>query len=146
LGPASHTPTPLEDVIDDDDDIFADAGEYRGIDLGESDDEDGKRPSTAHRDESGATSSDAPARRGWFGDDPTATEEATVDVNRSPTPSTDSAQGPTSRVPEDEEEEARLRPLASSTVPSIRAMLAADDALAAEEKRKARKEKRKKAA
>ena len=45
---------------------------------------------------------------------------------------------------EEEEQPMRLQPLASSTVPSIREILAADQTAEKEEARKARKEKKKK--
>jgi IK cytokine len=134
--------------LDDDGDIFADVGEYEGVDLDGTDDEDAEKPLEAERNHTPVASSEGPKRAGgWFGEQPPletpVNEGERTDHTEDPPPAPPPEVPP---VPDGEDEEhVRLRPLASSTVPSIREMLAADDALAADEKRRARKEKRKKA-
>ncbi|KLO17948.1 hypothetical protein SCHPADRAFT_913371 [Schizopora paradoxa] len=137
----------------DDDDIFADAGEYEGLKLDDGDDDSGEEeevkggtePRPERREEERPLS-DAP--RKWFEDD----DEMPVDELRSQDkekqPIRDSGiqdDDHNKRRDEDEQEDSermvRLAPLQSST--SIRDILAADEALEAEEMRKARKEKRK---
>jgi IK cytokine len=108
-------------------DIFADAEEYTGLQIDEDEDDE----ETNNKEPEPEVSS-AP-KQNWF-DEP---EEP------SPLP----APAPTKKlVEEDEEEEQppmRLIPLASSSVPSVKDILAMDQEAQKAEKRKARKEKRK---
>lgn len=141
----------------DDDDIFADAGEYEGLKLDDGDDDSGEEgevkgdagPRPERQDEERPLPE---APRKWFDeDDEMAVDEAPV----TPSKTQDKGKQPDAHeVREDdlkrnaeEEEESerlvRLAPLQSSALPSIRDILAADDALEAQERRKARKEKRK---
>ncbi len=146
LQPSQQPPEPIND-----DDIFADAGEYEGLNLEDDDEDDGEegevkggessRPERAHEEKS----SEAP--RKWIDDD----DEMAVDEVHPVSPKTEEkgkrpAQVSDGREDEDERESeraVRLAPLQSSAVPSIRDILAADAALEAQEMRKARKEKRK---
>ena len=135
---------------EDDFDIFADAGEYKGVDVGSDDDDDDEGPEKGrerppHPGPLATSTEDvsAPPRRGWFDD---ATEP---EPKAPPSPQTSADQPePAAPVPEaageaEEEQPAQLAPLTSSAMPSIRDFLAMDEAVEKEEKRKARKEKRK---
>lgn len=157
LGPTKRkapTPPPLVD----DDDIFADAGEYEGLELSEDDDDDDKeeRPKTLpkhsgrHTPPAGLVSDDRPTRN-WFGeplepDKPPASIKPT-NVPLAPVVSLSASSSmPQSRREEhgsDLIEGAKLRGLTSSAVPSIKDLLAIDEAAEREEKRKAKKEKKK---
>ena len=149
--PRSALTKPIEaETAEDDFDIFADAGEYKGVEVGSDDDDDDEnkesetgheRPS--HPGPSVTSTADAspPLRRGWFEKDAAASE---------PEPEPEAPKAPTEQptpIPEageaEEEQLARLAPLTSSAMPSIRDFLAMDEAVEKEEKRKARKEKRK---
>lgn len=126
-------------------DIFAGAGDYRGF--VEDDDSDEDSSHSAHKTESEHGNLRPPSghvrtARGWF------EEEQDDEASRHPSaPADDSAAQlsppePTPQVDE-EEESLRLKPLETSALPSIRDFLAMDAAAEKEEKRKARKEKRK---
>jgi IK cytokine len=151
--PRSALTKPIEaETAEDDFDIFADAGEYKGVEVGSDDDDDDddenkesetghERPS--HPGPSVTSTADAspPLRRGWFEKDAAASEpEPELEAPKAPT-------GQPTPIPEageaEEERLARLAPLTSSAMPSIRDFLAMDEAVEKEEKRKARKEKRK---
>jgi len=135
---------------EDDFDIFADAGEYKGVDVGSDDDDDDEGPEKGrerppHPGPLATSAEDvsAPPRRGWF-------DGATEPEPEAPPPPQTSADQPepAAPVPEaegeaEEEQPAQLAPLTSSAMPSIRDFLAMDEAVEKEEKRKARKEKRK---
>ncbi|KAI0924909.1 hypothetical protein AcW2_005645 [Taiwanofungus camphoratus] len=139
-------------------DIFADAGEYTGIDLGDDEDLEGNDEGEKVLEDE---IEDAPPTGGkWF-----ATEEAGRDSSPAPgalpPAPANSAQSKSSRSPppvqgrsppqilareEDQEEDEvpmRLQPLASSALPSIRDLLAMDSAADKVDKRRARKEKNK---
>ena len=139
---SASTKTIQAETAEDDFDIFADAGEYKGVEFG-SDDDDNEESETGHerppRPEPKVTSAEdvpAPPSRGWFDD----AAEPEPDGQPPQTP----AEKPTPvRVEAEEEQLARLAPLTSSAIPSIRDFLAMDEAVEKEEKRKARKEKRK---
>jgi IK cytokine len=147
--PAASTsarPPPFQSGLDADDlDIFADAGEYKGVEF-ESDDDDDEGSERGHERPShagpGPSEASAPARRGWFDDTRKPEPEASA-----PAPALTPANEPppvAEAVAEAEEEQlTRLAPLDSSAIPSIRDFLAMDEAVEKEEKRKARKEKRK---
>ncbi|VDC03518.1 unnamed protein product [Peniophora sp. CBMAI 1063] len=142
--PVSRPPAPEPEPVDEDFDIFADAGEYEGVaDSGSDSDEDKPRPP-----------SPPPAaglpRRGWF-DEPEPSPPPTApspppatDKGKGKAPGPDIEEGEMQDDHEEEEQPIRLQPLSSSTVPSIREILAADKAAEKEEARKARKEKKKK--
>jgi IK cytokine len=128
--------------VEDDFDIFADAGEYKGIDLGSDDDnsDTGQEkapqpgPSIAR-----AENASTPLRRDWFGGavepEPEVPPSEGAVAQHTPVPET--------RIETEEEQSATLVPLASSAMPSIRDFLAMDEAVEKDEKRNARKEKRK---
>lgn len=136
--------------VDEDFDIFAGAGEYTGLDLGdddgdaESDTEPGAIADTAEPAESTAV------QRKWFD----TNEEPSTNTHAEPSASNPKSPSPTptprppshSQEPEEGEEPeeslTRLMPLSSSM--SIRDILAADAEEEKAEKRRARKEKKKK--
>jgi IK cytokine len=133
------------ETAEDDFDIFADAGEYKGVEFG-SDDDDNEESETGHerppRPEPKVTSAEdvpAPPSRGWFDD----AAEPGPEGQPPQTPAEKPTPVPEAGVEAEEEQLARLAPLTSSAIPSIRDFLAMDEAVEKEEKRKARKEKRK---
>lgn len=144
---------PIEtETAEDDFDIFADAGEYKGVEVGsEDDDDDDKESETGHKKPShpgpsvaSTTDASAPSRGGWFDND--AAESEPEPEPEVPPPKAAAEQPtpiPEARVEAEEEQLAQLAPLTSSAIPSIRDFLAMDEAVEKEEKRKARKEKRK---
>ena len=152
--PRSALTKPIEaETAEDDLDIFADAGEYKGVEVGSDDDSDDsdKEPRTGHERPSDigpsvASTADAspPIRRGWF--DNGAAESEPEPEPEAPPPNAPAEQPtpiPEVGVEAEEERLTRLAPLTSSAMPSIRDFLAMDEAVEKEEKRKARKEKRK---
>jgi len=138
------------ETTEDDFDIFADAGEYKGLEVGSDDDDDDddkesetghERPSHAGPSVASNADASAPPRRGWFDNDAAESEpepepEAKTSAEQ-PTPI------PEARIETEEEQLVRLAPLTSSAMPSIRDFLAMDEEVEKEEKRKVRKEKRK---
>jgi IK cytokine len=142
----------------DDDDIFAEAGEYKGLELSDEDeDEDDKeerpktlrKPSGRHSPPAGSLA-DKPIRN-WFGE-PVEPDKPPASIKPSivpPPPAVSlsaSSSGLQSRREEhgdDLIEGTKLRGLTSSAVPSIKDLLAIDEAAEREEKRKAKKEKKK---
>lgn len=145
-GPASKSQPPSakpEVAIDEDDDIFAGAGEYEGLKLDEDDEDDEEEgiasPPLKLKDPPDQSpepvNGDGARPRGWFDDEPEP-EPAPM----APAPPTAKA---TEREEEADERPLRLAPLASSAIPSIKDILAMDEAAAKEEKRRARKEKKK---
>ncbi|KAA1470303.1 hypothetical protein DENSPDRAFT_928771 [Dentipellis sp. KUC8613] len=144
-------PEPADEPIDEDFDIFAGAGDYEGLDLGEDDEEEGEvdqHSSQAEKPPSAAEPSPMPpsagTRRNWFNEKP---EESPPAQTETPDPSTSQTKPapspPTLEEGEEEEEPTRLVPLSSSAVPSIRDLLAMDEAAEKDKKRKERKEKKK---
>ncbi|KAH9995405.1 RED-like protein N-terminal region-domain-containing protein [Russula compacta] len=139
----SVLPEPIQPgPVEDDFDIFADAGEYKGVEDGSDDDNDQgsevgreKPPHPVPLVEDGS----APPRRGWFED----AEKPGPEAPASPTPAEEPARVPEAEVEAEGEQLTQLAPLSSSAIPSIRDFLAMDEAVEKEEKRKARKEKRK---
>ncbi|KAF8582773.1 hypothetical protein K439DRAFT_1635060 [Ramaria rubella] len=121
-------------------DIFADAGEYEGVDFGDEEGEelpDNARATEPVVDPSG---SGVPVVKGWFEDDPVSIPSASA--ARLPTPP------PAEPIPGEnkelnQEQVTRLAPLASSALPSISDFLAMDAHAEAQQKRKAKKEKKK---
>ena len=152
--PAATVPEPMSD---DDDDIFAGAGEYTGLELGDDndDDEDDDKPSKPGQTDAvsdGEIPESQPQRGRWVDiDQPTTAPPRKSKSPPPPVTKSTSAPPPKSPSPprenelEEGEEEApmRLQPLASSSVPSIRELLAIDEAEEKAEKRRARKEKKK---
>ncbi|KAI0766702.1 RED-like protein N-terminal region-domain-containing protein [Trametes elegans] len=149
--------------VDEDFDIFADAGEYTGVDLGDDSDESdaGGAPAPKREDgEEGEVQDDASSRpppRKWLAtsDDERESEPVRGESQPPPPPARSSRSvsprrhGGPSRVEEGEMEEdeeerpVRLQPLASSTMPSIKDLLAMSEEAEKAEKRRARKEKKK---
>jgi IK cytokine len=131
--PASATAESEPEPIPEDFDIFADAGDYEGIDLGDDDDDD-KGPIQAPG--SPKEPSMIPRKR-WFETDedqrpqPDTSKTAESKAHSPPPPTSDE---------EDSEQPTRLVPLQTSAIPSIRDLLAMDGA---QDKRKKRKDKKK---
>ncbi|KAI0832063.1 RED-like protein N-terminal region-domain-containing protein [Trametes gibbosa] len=144
-------------------DIFADAGEYTGVDLGGDSDSDGEvghaGASPAPREEGDGA---LPAPRKWLttSDDERETSRAAPRLSprarsdrsrsRSASPQRRASGRNTSPAVEDGEMEAeegerpmRLQPLSSSALPSIKDLLAMNEESEKAEKRRARKEKKK---
>jgi IK cytokine len=130
------------ETAEDDFDIFADAGEYKGVEL-ESDDEEDKetheRPPHPGPIDTSAEDKPVPPSKGWFDD---ATEPV-PEAQPQQTPAEQPTPVPEATVEAEEEQSARLAPLTTSAMPSIRDFLAMDEAVEKEKKRKERKEKRK---
>jgi hypothetical protein len=131
-------------MADDDFDIFAGAGEYEGIDLGdEEDEEDGEVAGKPDNPELEDGEESAPPPRKWFEEDEPDPQPST---SKLPLP-TVSDKPPSHPVDEDEEGEleqpTRLVPLASSALPSIKDLLAMDKAANSSEKRRKKKDKKK---
>jgi IK cytokine len=142
--PSISGPVLVSDPPEDDFDIFAGAGEFEGVDLGDSDDDaptasssKGKAPDKAIVPPAG--------RKGWFDDPDAELVDTSAEVAASMPPNTEEA--PATQAAEELESDAqapaRLAPLASSAIPSVRDILDADDAIGKEEKRRARKDKKK---
>ncbi|THH16968.1 hypothetical protein EW146_g3764 [Bondarzewia mesenterica] len=142
-------PEPMDEVFD----IFAGAGEYEGIDLGDDDEdsaEDGEEKpprdrSPAAREALTTAIPESARRRKWF-DEPEPEQPGPSTSTAGPAESSTKSKSrspPPPDVEEGEEEEVtRLMPLASSAVPSIKELLAMDEAVEKGKKRKARKEKK----
>ena len=134
--PAKVLPSvPAEsEPIPDDFDIFAGAGEYQGIDLGDDDDEE-ERPT---KEDPVVDSPEEPPtilQRGWF-----TTEDENPPQPQIAQPTSISRSPPPTVSDDEPEQPTRLVPLQSSAIPSIKDLLAMDGA---EDKRKMRKNKRK---
>ncbi|GJE91228.1 hypothetical protein PsYK624_073770 [Phanerochaete sordida] len=147
---SKRDPPPAPAPEDEDDDIFAGAGDYAGIEVDEDDDEDdaGDARPREERDASDGEITDAAPRRWVDIDDgpvfPPKSASPPAPAEGSPARIQADASQPEGMREEDEEEQpARLQPLASSAVPSIRELLAADEAQEREAKRRARREKKK---
>ncbi|KAI0369157.1 hypothetical protein BV20DRAFT_914148, partial [Pilatotrama ljubarskyi] len=162
-GPSKPPPAPEPEPVDEDFDIFADAGEYTGVDLGdESDDSDAERPAGQGGEEEGEVpDSGAPPPRKWLATSDDERESSRA-VSQPPARSTRSPSrsaspqrraGPSQKAPavediemedgEEEERPVRLQPLASSALPSIKDLLAMSEEAEKAEKRRLRKEKKK---
>ncbi|KAF7985160.1 hypothetical protein HWV62_7736 [Athelia sp. TMB] len=126
-----HEPEPEPEPVDEDLDIFADAGEYEGVDL--SDDDEHDTGGAAEEGEMDSTPLPLPSLGGWF-----ATEEGEAEPVHPPSPPRRRPEdvrmrspGPEDELDEDDErppEMMRLVPLSSSAIPSIRDLLDADQA------------------
>ncbi|KAJ6518887.1 hypothetical protein C8R45DRAFT_8556 [Mycena sanguinolenta] len=127
---------------DDSFDIFADAGEYQGLDLG--DEEEDENAGDAARKPVNPEAEDdkesAPPPKKWFEDD-----EPEPSTSKLPLPP--AIEKPPPRPVDDEEEgeveQMRLVPLSSSAVPSIKDLLAMDEAANSSKKWKKKKDKKK---
>ncbi|KAG7093613.1 hypothetical protein E1B28_007278 [Marasmius oreades] len=148
-------PEPEPDDLPDDFDIFADAGDYEGIELGD-DDEDGEEKDMTEKkveiDDLLVTNAKLGPGR-WVVDDqgeaikpepatssliqPTSHGASTSTPPQAPNDNEDG------QLEEEEEEVMRLVPLQSSALPSIKDFLAMDEAAEKGEKKKKRKEKKK---
>ncbi len=137
-GPRKSSPEP--DAVVEEFDIFAEAGEYKGVNI-ESDASNDEEPdNNSHRsprEEPEAENVVVPSCRGWFDDaaEPEPEEPPAPGPSEQPPPKPVEAEG--------EEDGVRLAPLNSSAMPSIRDFLAMDEAVEKEEKRRARREKKK---
>ncbi|KAK1221073.1 C-24(28) sterol reductase [Marasmius sp. AFHP31] len=144
--------------IPDDFDIFADAGDYEGVDLGDDDDDEGEsRPKEEkEREQNDLAPTNPKLKPGrWFADDDDDEEMNKEETSTAPLPSaTPDVSGTVVSIQHqpqaddeegqlDEEEPTRLVALSSSTLPSIKDFLAIDEAAEKAEKKKKRKEKQK---
>lgn len=131
---------PAAEPMDEDFDIFADAGEYKGLDSDEDTDKD--EEAIEGEDAAEVTAPIVPVQPGkWFMDD-----EPAAPPHRTPSPTPeDKGKSKQEAIEQEQESEklVRLAPLASSAVPSIRDILEMDSALEIEEKRRSRKDKKK---
>ncbi|TFK39822.1 RED-like protein N-terminal region-domain-containing protein [Crucibulum laeve] len=138
-------PESQSEPADEDFDIFAGAGDYEGIDLGDDDDDEPTRPIVrASEEEEGLIP------RHWIPteDDghPSRSQTESAPPPRSRSPGSRSPPpGPSMDIEEREEEEQpmRLIPLSSSAVPSIKELLAMDDPASGNHKKSKRKDKKK---
>lgn len=137
--PRPRTPTP---EFGEDFNIFADAGEYEGLGSEEDSDEE-SLPANGSKGDSPVAGTSTEKRGNWFGEAETPSNSAPIIPKRTDTPPEE--QRPPSDVEMEDEplKITRLQGLASSAVPSIKEILAMDEAAEREEKRKARKEKKK---
>lgn len=144
----SPDPSPAlkpEPELPEDFDIFEGAGEYEGLDVSDNDSDNDTLPL---KDDTSPPDDELLSRPGgWFNDDPpppvASQSKSTLDVDPAPAPI------PLPSVPDEEEEEdnddrpARLVPLESSALPSIKDFLLMDQTAESVEKRRKRKEKNK---
>lgn len=138
--PKSKMPEP-EEPIDGDFNIFADAGEYEGVDVGD-DDDDESVPRVARESEERDESSSSTAPRRWIPSD-----EAETPPTKPSIPPLSEVTTSSHKVASDDESEdeqpMRLVPLSSSALPSIKDFLAMDQAAGSYDKKKKRKNKKK---
>jgi IK cytokine len=145
-----RTPSP---EIDPDADIFGNVEEYRGL-PSDSDSEEGQEPrAKAQASTSTRTPpTDSVTCKDWFGEkaetEAPSNSKPQAQARRPATPENQHMPSGPEEGQEEEEERprpvARLQALASSAIPSVREILAMDEAAEREEKRKAKKEKRNK--
>ncbi|KAJ3841431.1 hypothetical protein F5878DRAFT_12138 [Lentinula raphanica] len=145
-------PEPLEEF-----DIFAGVGEYEGVGVGDDDEEEEsggeENEKKAGKNDELFSSSLRPGQ--WFATDeqmdsgPPPTPKTTSDVVDEP-PQPGPSNSKSSLIPDeerelasDEEQPIRLVPLSSSTLPSIKELLAIDEAAEAADKKHKRKNKKK---
>lgn len=138
-------PIVLEEPIDHDFDIFADAGEYEGIDIGDDDDDEDKLTARPHRDdvEEGEEASTSSMPRRWISGDepvPILTSRNILPLASGSKEHSQSYHGGTMNEVDEEvdsdEQPMRLAPLASSVLPSIKDLLAMDKAASSYDKKK----------
>ena len=141
------SPEPQE-PIDDDFNIFADADEYKGIDIDDDDDDDDgyeNVPQVTRKSEEKDESSSSTAPQRWIPDE---TELPSIKPSIPLLPKVTTQSPPSSHkvVSDDEAEEdqpIRLVPLSSSALPSIKDFLAMEQAADSYDKKKKRKGKKK---
>ncbi|OBZ74055.1 Protein Red [Grifola frondosa] len=146
-------PEPEPESADYDFDIFAGAGEYTGVDLGDDSESEGGQSDVERRARSPGShiegANDGPQehspqpRGNWFAPAEDAALPPVVDDMQEPTLAR--AMVEEGEGEEDEEETGgpvRLQPLASSVLPSIKDLLALDEEADKTKKRRARKEKK----
>ncbi|KAH9933397.1 RED-like protein N-terminal region-domain-containing protein [Fomitopsis serialis] len=132
--PPKAKPILEPEPVDVDVDIFADAGDYTGVDLGD-DDESENEHAGREREEGEEEEAPPPPRRRWVALDDEQPEERAgspgvelteasppVETQRTPV----AAAVPSDHEEEEEERPVRLQPLASSAIPSIRELLEMD--------------------
>ncbi|TFK48543.1 hypothetical protein OE88DRAFT_540679 [Heliocybe sulcata] len=144
--PAPAISPPEPEPMDDDFDIFAGAGEYEGVDLGDDEDEEeGEVAAEQSRPEGSPTAeepSEPPAGTKWF-----ATDDERPALPSGPPPILEKlkakARTPQPEEGEEEEQPARLAPLAGSAIPSIKEFLRMEEEAEKEKKKKARRDKKK---
>lgn len=136
-----------EEPIDDDFNIFADAGEYEGIDVGDdSDDEDVPRVPRETEEKDESSSSTAPHQ--WIPTNETEllpTKPSMTPLPDVPTQSPSSSHKVVSDDEAEDERPMRLVPLSSSAVPSIKDFLAMDQATSSYDKKNKKRKNKKKA-
>ncbi|KAF8906267.1 RED-like protein N-terminal region-domain-containing protein [Gymnopilus junonius] len=141
---APSAPPESEEPVNDDFDIFAGAGEYEGITLDDDNEDHDGRPQAPDTSEPKDELLTSTAPRRWI-----ETDEPLPETRpRIPFPSAprNSASLPPEQLGSDDEGEQRpirLVPLASSTLPSIKDLLAIDKAAESYDRKKKRKEKKK---
>ena len=145
-------PEPDSEAPPDDFDIFAGAGDYEGIDLGDDDDEEGVVDTRATIAEEEQLTPAAPPRRWIESDEPASVPQNPVPNLLSSTlrPTSPPLQSPKHGHEADGPEEKkqvqqpiRLQPLESSALPSIKDFLAMEDAASGSGKRKNKKSRKK---
>lgn len=143
---AQPAPEPEPEPLDDEFDIFAGAGEYTGVDLGDDEESEGEISETGSRRARTSATPDAEAApsRHWFETEEEKAQRPPASPPRSKSPPPEPISEEREEGEEEEEAPARLAPLASSSIPSIRDFLAMDAEAEKVEKRRAKKEKKKK--
>jgi len=140
--PLTH-PTEPESEPTSDFEIFAGAGEYKGLDLDDEDDEDrsNDQDQAKSRDASIPLEDKQPAGGRWFATESTEAAQTTLshgeERNAISHPTTSAVAQSGKEDDEDEDERpSRLVPLESSALPSIKDLLAMDEASAPKKRRK----------
>ncbi|KAG8836089.1 hypothetical protein FRC17_010022 [Serendipita sp. 399] len=139
--PKARTPSP---DIDADADIFSGIGQYRGIESGSEDksDDDAEIAGTSIPRTTSVHDPMLHTKANWFGDAAEHPQKPAPASLRVPKPESPRETDDT-EMEEDIPTSTRLQGLSSSAMPSIKEILAMDEAAEREEKRKARKEKKK---
>ena len=138
------TPEP-EEPIDDDLNIFADAGEYEGIGISDDDDDENVPQVTRETEERNQSSSSTAPQR-WIPSDetePPRTKPSIPPLSKVTTQSPPSSHKVVSEDEAEDEQPMRLVPLSSSALPSIKDFLAMDQAASSYDKKNKRKNKKK---
>ena len=133
-----------EEPIDDDFNIFADAGEYEGIDIDDDDENDVPQVTRETKEKDESSSSTAPQR--WIPSDetePPSTKPSIPPLSKVTTHSPPSLQKVVSDDEAEDDRPMRLVPLSSSALPSIKDFLAMDQEAGSYDKKKKRKNKKK---
>ncbi|KAJ4475074.1 RED-like protein N-terminal region-domain-containing protein [Lentinula aciculospora] len=145
LPPPPKLPEPEKSESLEEFDIFAGIGEYQGLDDDDNDDEAEGEDEKKEKREVVIPSTLHPGR--WFTTDEQMEESPDVADNESPVPISGPSGSHRPPIEEgeasDEEQPMRLVPLSSSAVPSIKELLAIDEAAEAADKKHKRKNKKK---